>query len=578
MQTEKHLTGYPSIDKPWLKYYSEEAINAPLPECTIYEYIHQQNNNNLKRLAMNYYGTNMTYAAMFRKIDYMAGVLEGNGVQAGEIVTIAMLNGPDAVCLFLALNKIGAIANMVYGTDPSEELRRHLINSKSQVVFTLDIFQDKFLQIAEEVGLKTIVVTNLTACMSAPTRVIARLVKGMKPLSLPQNKRFQTWNAYFSGSFCSSRTAHNGNAAAVIAYTGGTTGGSKGVVLSNRAITAVTHQAVLRNDVSKSSTLAQIMPLFIAYGMVSSMLLAMGEGITQIIRIPLSESIGEICKKQKPNYIIYSPAYWEKFADDNENLDLSFLRLPTCGGDILRPSVEEKINRYLLSHGCPHPIMNGYGMTEVGSAVCFNFSLKAHRLGSVGVPFVKTIIAAFNPETNEEMKYEQEGEICISTPSLMTGYINDEEETRAVIRRHSDGKLWCHTGDLGYIDKDGFVYISGRIKRFFAHVEGGVHKKIFCVDIEKILLQNPWIENCAVVPVADAETLQVPVAFIVLKQNIPNLNETEKQLHEYANSHLQSAFRPKKYFFVDRFPLTSVGKIDYRKLESVAIRELQKEG
>lgn len=127
---EKKLTGYPSIDKPWLKYYSEEAINAPLPKCTIYEYIYNRNQDNLSRAAMNYYGSDTTYGQMFEQISRMAGTLEAEGVKEGDVVTVCMINAPETVCLLFALNKIGAVANMVYGASTPEELKKYITNVK----------------------------------------------------------------------------------------------------------------------------------------------------------------------------------------------------------------------------------------------------------------------------------------------------------------------------------------------------------------------------------------------------------------------------------------------------------------
>ena len=567
MQTKKDLTGYPSIDKPWLKYYSEEAINAPLPECTMYEYIYNQNKDNLKRVAMNYYGANITYDKMFEQISKMAGILEIEGIQEGEVVTICMGNAPDTVCLLFALNKIGAVANMVYGGSTPEELKKYVVDVKSTMVFTIDMFQDKFKAIADEVKLKKVIVTNLTESMSLMNRMGARLLKKMQPLPLPTDTRFCSWKQFFRNAHKGSHTCHDANAPAIITYTGGTTGGSKGAILSNKAVNAVAHQVFLRGDISRDDIWMQVLPLFIAYGATSSMMIALAVGMTQIIRIPMIESIAELCQKFKPNYIIYGPAYWEKFADDNADLELSGLKIPTSGGDMLRPAVEEKINKYLKQHGCHDPIMSGYGMTEVGAAVSTSFSPHAHRLGSVGVPFVKSIISVFDSETGKELQYGQEGEICIQTPSMMLGYVNNQEETDNIIRQHDDGKLWVHSGDLGYIDEDGFIFVSGRLKRFFLHIENGIHKKIFSLDIEKVFLQHPKVDNCVVIPKNDENTHQVPVAYVILKEEYRSETGIETKLQTYAEKHLTEDYRPIKYIFRDKFPLTKIGKVDYRALE-----------
>ena len=563
-------TGYPSQDKPWLKYYSEEAVKAPLPNYTMYEYIYKQNQDNLKRIAMNYYGADTTYEKMFERIDQMAGCLQAAGISEGEIVTICMINGPDTVCLLFALNKIGAIANMVYGADTPATLKRHLMDAKSTVVFTLDMFQEKFASIADEANLKRIIVTNITAEMAPMTRIAAQWFKKMKPKALPEDTRFCTWKKFFEKKKVPARTCHDGETPAVITYTGGTTGGSKGVLLSSKAVNVVAQQYIAsEHNYSRNHHWMQTLPLFIAYGVTCSMLLPLAIGMTQIIRIPMADSLNYICKKFKPNYLLTGPAYWEKFADDNEDIDLSFLTAVLSGGDILRQSVEKKINDYIHRHGSDVTIMNGYAMTEVAAGGTLNYPW-AYRSGSVGIPTVKSVIAAFDPDTGEEMPYGEEGELCFASPSMMIGYVNNETETKKIMCSHIDRTIWVHSGDLGYVDKDGFIFVSGRLKRYFAYAHNGVHHKVFSIDIEKSLAEHPAVDNCAVVPVADEKSLQAAVAYIIIDNNYKKQTDLSTILTQYCREKLPIEQRPVKYYFVDSFPLTKIGKVDYRALEKMA--------
>ncbi len=213
--------------------------------------------------------------------------------------------------------------------------------------------------------------------------------------------------------------------------------------------------------------------------------------------------------------------------------------------------------------------MNGYGMTEVGAAVSVNYRDK-YEFGSVGLPFIKNTIAAFDVDSGEELRYGEEGELCIYTPSVMLGYINNPKETANILRKHSDGLTWVHTGDLGYISEDGFIHISGRLKRFMLYINNGVQKKIFSLDIEKVLFQNENIKNCVVVPKDDLEKNQIPVAFVILNGKNKDAKSVEEQLVKLCESQLDVAYRPVKYYFVEEFPLTKVGKVDYRALEKEA--------
>lgn len=566
------MTGYPSIDRPWLKFYTEEAIKTPLSECTIYERITNCNADNLDRIALNYYGNNYTYKAFFEAIDQTASALEGLGVRQNDIVTVCMINTPETIVLMFALNKIGAIANMVYGADAPAEIKRNINNAGSAYVFVLDIFQEKILSILGDTQVKKVIVANLVQGMSLANRIGAAVLKKMKPLPVPNDGRFMSWKQFLKLGNGKSSTSHDPEAPAFITYTGGTTGGSKGVLLSNKAVIAVAQQYIIgERNLSRKSKWIQVLPLFIAYGVTCSLMIPLTVGMTLIVRIPMADSIAQLCKKFKPNHVMYGPAFWEAFADDNEELDLSYFISPISGGDTLSEKVERKINAYIEKCGSPYKLMNGYGMTEVGAAVSVNYR-HAYEFGSVGVPFVKDVVSAFDVETGEELPIGQEGEICINAPSTMIGYLNDPEETDNILRRHKDGLLWVHSGDLGYISENGFIHISGRLKRYMLCIANGVQKKVFSLDIEKVLLKHPEVEKCAVVPIDDETVNQAPVAFIVLSDLNADQSAAETALSEYAEQNLEPICRPRKYFFVPKYPLTKVGKVDYRALERMAAR------
>lgn len=564
------MTGYPSIDRPWLKFYTEEAIKTPLPECTIYERITNCNADNPDRIALNYYGNNYTYKAFFEAIDQTASALEGLGVRQNDIVTVCMINTPETIVLMFALNKIGAIANMVYGADTPAEIKRNINNAGSAYVFVLDIFQGKILSILGDTQVKKVIAANLVQGMSLASRIGAAILKKMKPLPVPNDGRFMSWKQFLKLGNGKSSTSHDPEAPAFITYTGGTTGGSKGVLLSNKAVIAVAQQYIIgERNLSRKSKWIQVLPLFIAYGVTCSLMIPLTVGMTLIVRIPMADSIAQLCKKFKPNHVMYGPAFWEAFADDNEELDLSYFISPISGGDTLSEKVERKINAYIEKCGSPYKLMNGYGMTEVGAAVSVNYR-HAYEFGSVGAPFVKDIVSAFDVETGDELPIGQEGEICINAPSTMIGYLNDPDETDNILRRHKDGLLWVHSGDLGYISENGFIHISGRLKRYMLCIANGVQKKVFSLDIEKVLLKHPEVEKCAVVPIDDETVNQAPVAFIVLSDLNADQSAAEAALSEYAEQNLESVCRPRKYFFVPKYPLTKVGKVDYRALERMA--------
>ena len=564
----KNLTGYPSIDKPWLKYYSDEAINTPLPECTIYEYICDANKDNHDKTAINYYGTEITYGELFQSISKVAGALESIGIKKGDIVTVCMINSPEAIYLLFALNKIGAVANMIYGVSTEEEIAKYLEDSKSDIVFTLDIFQMKFENIIKHTKINKVIVSTSTQSMSADEKAAMEQAMGLPTMPLPDMSEFISWKSFMKGAKDTDTFCHDSEAPAIITYTGGTTGGSKGVVASNKGFISNIEQYKRMNiKLNRDEKWLLVLPLFIGFGNFA-MMIPLSVGMTVILRMPMAEPIAYICRKFKPDHIFYGPAFWEAFADDNEDLDISYFIEPMTGGDTLNPNTEAKINNYFKSHGSKYKIMNGYGMSELGPGISINCK-NAYEEGSVGAPFVKTVVAAFDTETGKELKYGESGELCVHTPSIMMEYINNPEETENIIKRHDDGLLWVHTGDYGFISENGFIHLKGRLKRYMLCIANGVQKKVFSLDIEKVLLKNELVEKCAVVPVNDAVINQAPVAYIVLK-NTTSKADAEKNLKEYCEKNLHDVYRPKHLIFTDKFPLTKVGKVDYKALEDQA--------
>lgn len=181
-------------------------------------------------------------------------------------------------------------------------------------------------------------------------------------------------------------------------------------------------------------------------------------------------------------------------------------------------------------------------------------------------PFTHTTISIFNPETGEELKYDEQGEICISGPSVMKGYYNKLEETNKILKKHNDGKLWLHSGDIGHMDSDGFLFIDGRIKRMIIDSHGF---KIFAPEVEKALSKHEAIEKCCVVGSPDDKSKvgQIVVAYVIKKVNH---NITELDLREFCKHELPEYCIPNKIIFTEEFPYTSAAKVDYRKLEEMA--------
>lgn len=567
-ESEKKLTGYPSIDKPWLKYYSEEAINAPLPDCTIYEYLWENNKEHLDDIALIYFGKKITYKVMFGNIEKAARAFSALGVKEGDIVTGIAPSVPEIIYSFYALNKIGAVSNWLDPRIDVATVAQDMKSTESRVLMVLDGFYERYKgAITEDVNC---IVFSIKDSLPFIPKIITAF-KSKKPNFEPNAIMYIDFvEKYKINTFKSVRLAPN--RLALMEHTGGTTGISKAVMLTNENVNAVVEQYKKGGTPLNrgESWLAVAFP-FTAYSIIISQHAPLSFGMTCHLCFDLDfDKVANQLFRYRINHMANTPVMWEQLINNKkaQNMDLSFLICPTVGADKLDIEKEKKINTFCKGHGCKYNIVKGYGMTEVGSAVSVCIDNEHNKIGSVGIPFCKTVISVFDMETQEELKYEQQGEICISGPSVMLGYFNNVEETDKVLKTHSDGMVWVHSGDLGHMDKDGFLFIDGRIKRMLINHVGF---KIFAPTIEKVLQQVKGVEKCCVVGIKDTiyNVGQVPVAYIVPSDSADK-NSLLLECKSICAKDLPDFYIPNRFIFVDDFPYTSAAKIDYRALEKMA--------
>ena len=573
---QKKLTGYPSVDKPWLKYYSEDIIRAPLPSCTIYEYLIENNRAYPKDYAIHYLGRRITYGELFQKIDATAAAFVALGVTPGEIVTIALPSVPEALYAVYALNKIGAVANMIHPLAGEDEIIHYLNEVESKAAI---LFDGTYKLIGKRVGetsLKHAIIVS----------VGESLLFGLKqfyyannpPVRLPQNSVFHSW-AWFikNGKGTSAPTfSKDPDTLALISHTGGTTGEPKGVMCSDNSINAMIWQIGVALPHSRQERMLVVLPPFINYSLVNSMLEPLALGIT-IILIPRYEAdrLLTYIKRYAPNHINSIPPYWEALLKDNakSKCDFSCLRHIYYGGESMSAENENAVNKFLLSFGAQNPLHKGLGSTELVSAATITFD-DCNEPECAGVPLVKTVCKIVEQDSLQELPCGEIGEICFSGPTLMIGYFHNQKDTDSIVKLHEDGKRWLHTGDLGYIDKRGAIFITGRIKRILiTKGKDGNMTKLFPDRIEKVISQHPAVAvNCAI-GVPDTERVHYPVAYVVLNDEYQDRDQIEKELQELCKMQLPEYMRPDRFLFVDELPRTSRGKIDYRALEERAAKE-----
>lgn len=578
MYTEQK-TSYPSIDKPWLKYYSEEDKKLIIPKCSIYEHMMNASKAYSTSVCMEYMNIKIKYQKLYKMIDIVASALVNKGIKKGEIVSVCLPNIPEVAYVFYAINKIGAVANMLDPRSSEKQLEDALVNSESKLLITIDIAIAKFNKIKSSTSLDMVV--TVSALNSLP-KLIQRIAKS-KDKSLAVDIDYGTdcidWSKFlklYSKNGNIPCAKYDKDAPAVIAYTGGTTGQSKGAVMTNRNLNSIiAMNEKMHFNVKPGDRNLVIAPPWTYYGLNNSLNADMCMGIVSIM-IPKfgADELGGLVYKKKPNQIITVPSTLVGLMREPllENESLVFMKEIIVGADKLDETLEKEFNTFLKEHGCNIKLSKGYGMTEVTAAASYS-KANSNDIGSSGIPYVGNIITAFTENESGdyiECKCGERGELAISGPSLMQGYFGvDEGETKNVLKKHSDGSLWVHTGDIGHIDSDGKVHVDGRIKRMF--VKNGY--KVFASEVEATILKHSLVENCAVISVPDSNSGLVAKAYIVLKKANVDKKVIHKEIIEQCTNDLFDYEIPDMIEFIDLMPLTGIGKIDYRKLEEMADAE-----
>ena len=564
---EKNMTGYASIDKPWMKYYSEEAINAPLPECTMYEFLFQKNKEHIHEIALEYLGNRITYMQLFAQIEIAAKAFSRIGIKAGDVVPIMAVNMPEVVYSIYGLNRIGAIPNMIDPRTGTKGLAEYIAETKSKVLIALDVCQEAVNGVLQMINLEHVIVLCAADSAKFPLKQILRY--NNRKMKIADNGCVVPWSSFVQA--CErenvSYVSYSKNQAAIIVHTGGTTGTPKGVVLSNDNLNAVAHQVqYTRYGLVRQDKFLNILVPFVAYGIALGMHAPLSLGWHSIL-IPkfIPSDIVSLMKKYSPAAVMGIATYFEPLL--KAKVDFSKCKAILMGGMPTQTTFENELNKCIEDGHGDFMVSKGYSMTEASSTATSSQN-GANEVGSNGIPMVNTIVAAFSPETGHELQYGELGELCISSPTQMIGYYNQPSETANILRTHHDGSVWIHSGDIGYVTVDGFVYVVDRIKRMI--IRSGF--KVFPSEIENVFLKHEAIEACAVVSVHDKIDNTAPFAYIKLKNSSREEIETiVKELEEaILENGLPPYFTPVGFEVRNSFPLTPAGKIDYRQLEKEA--------
>lgn len=559
-----------NLKEPWLEFYSEKDKKIKFTDLTIYNYLKHTVGDDKELIALNYFGHKITYEELFAQIDKVAKSLLSLGVREKDVVTICMPNMPEAVISFYAINKIGAVADMLHPLSAPAEIKNALNVTKSRILLTVDFNYKKIEQIIDETHVYKTIIVPINNSMPFVTSVGYYITRGIKlknPLVLKDN--YMKWLdfIYIGSSYYNKyHSTMTKSDAALILHSGGTTGTPKGILISNFNFNAAAQQdAINVKGIKPKDKILTILPIFHGFGLGVCLHCPLCLKVETIL-VPEynTKRFYSILKKEKPNVIAGVPTLWEALLNNKcfSKLDLSSLKYVISGGDQLPLPLEAEMNNFLYTHNANIKITKGYGMTESIAATCFTFN-GSNEPGSIGIPMIGNKFTVCKPNSTQVLPLGVEGEICVNGPTVMMKYLNNKKETKQVLRKHKDGKIWLHTGDLGYINKNGVIYFTQRLKRVI--VSSGFN--VYPSRIEEVIEKHPKVLKCCVVPINHPHKIKVAKAYIMLKDNEKITLVIKKEIKDLCEQNLAKYAWPKEYEYVSELPKTIYGKIDYKRLE-----------
>lgn len=557
-----------SINAPWTEFYDEgvpKSINYP--DKMLWEMVNESASRNPSSLAYEYYGSSITFKRLIFEIEESARSLKAFGVKEGDRVTIISPNMPQAVVLFYAINMVGGVSNMVHPLSAEKEIEHYINISNSKLVFTVDIAYPKVYNILKGTSVK-VVVMSVSEKMNRVTRLAYNLTQKKVKVNYEKDNIFSFSNFIdfgymFDGKYKVKRKASD---PAVILYSGGTTGESKGIVLSNNNFNAATLQTgSMIMPAGPGDTVLTIMPIFHAFGLDVCVHTPLVYGVKcTLIPVFNYKAFGRLIKQYKPNFIVGVPTLLDNMINDPilNDIDLSFVKDIITGGDTVNPELKKKVDFFMKEHNSMATVRPGYGLTE-GAGASALLPRKVQMEGSIGVPCQDCFYKITKPGTLEEVPLNEVGEICISGPNVMIGYLNDEEETKKVLEKDKKGREWLHTGDLGRMDKKGFVYFAQRLKRVI--ISNGYN--LYPSHIESIIRKHPLVNEVCVIGKPHPYKNEVAKAFITLISDDVNKEKVIREVKKLTSEYLAKYSQPYEYEVVQSLPRTNLGKVAYKELE-----------
>ncbi len=562
MPTEKKLTGYPSIDRPQEKYYRKKPVREIEIEQTIYEMIFNSNKDNMSAPAIEYMGVTWTFEKLKEKTEQIADSFVKSGLKLGDTVLLGVSNCPEAVATLLALNKIGAISRWFDVRASEKDIEDYANDSKAKYIIAFDMLLPKIQSVINNTKLEKSLIIYPTDSLS----FVMQAAYSLKANKLPKDSKFICYKDFVKkGNYKNAITciAFDKNRPSIMIQSSGTTGKPKIIVHSDFSATSCARKMSFCDlPIQQGKTVLDALPPWIAYA------------IGQAILYPLSLGAKvKLCPTFEPDMVMknlgeftlsFAAPFHYRYIRDNFNSlsqkQINGLKKIDClvsGGDKISAEENAELEQVLGT-----VLVNGYGNNEGWGCLTCN-PAKGNKYGTVGIPKYGETIIAYDAETGKELPYGESGEICSFTDTMFLGYENNPTETDSVKQLHADGKVWLHTGDLGFVDEDGFITLNGRARRVI--VRQGF--KISAYTIEDKITEHPAVKECVAVEVKDAVEEHVPMVYIILKDDVTDKKIAKQSICDKCQSELKEYEIPKYFQIVSELPYTQNGKYDFRLLE-----------
>ena len=565
---------------PWLNSYGEVPFHLDYPDISMSDALFESARKYPDQVALTFQEKDTTFAQLVPQIQQAEKAFRAIGIKEGDTVTVCLPNMPQTVVCLYAINAIGAIASMIHPLSAIHEIAFYLKEAQSRTIVSMDQFYSKLKKVRELVDLDHMIIARISDALSPVKKVVYRLLKERKFEKYEEDKVVMSWKSFLAKAHecdIDPSVQKKGADEAVILFSGGTTGVTKGIRLTNLNFNALALQTgTMCNKPIQGMTMLAAMPMFHGFGLGVCVHTLMYWGGRSVLVPQVSvKGYSKMLKTAQPNYIAGVPTLYEGITRNKEmdNVDLSCLMGVFSGGDSLTIEMKKKIDKFLADHGATVRVREGYGTTECVTASCLT-PYNKEKEGSIGLPYPDTYYCICKPGTEEEVPFGTDGEICLRGPSVMMGYINHEEENRTTLRKHPDGHIWLHTGDLGYMDEEGFIYFKQRIKRMI--ITSGYN--VYPSQIENIIDALDEVQMSCVIGVPDSYKIQKVKAFVQLRPGIIPSEEIKRKILSHCRERIAKYAMPYDIEFREQLPKTLVGKIAYTVLEKEELEKLKAQG